>query len=733
MKLLPIRYARRKLFDRGLIPRSRLSILTLYLAGVTLLLYLLQKGFQLFSNNPSAGADIGAWFEASKFFLIVLLLVLALRYARTRLMWRLRNRLLVTYVFIGVIPVVLVVTMALLAGFLFAGQFATYLATTDLGAELTRLETLNAAVAADFASDLRRTNALSAQNLNELKARHLVEGRFGNVEVAAWLNDTRVVLRDAGLPPEQSAPPGWVEGRSFSNTALLDRQLFLVAYRRVRAKDRHAIVMSRERIDPELLNRIGQNFQEISFLLGSSGVVVLDGEQRQFGVARRSPHEQRSDPNPNPNIEGQWNISGGQVSTQGGWFDRNVYFVSLYPAVDWKTGARLDVPMRVHTRVSLLYQRLFSNFSQFANTIRNVLIAVAVIFGIIELFALFIGLGLTRTITRSIAALYTATQRVNRGDLRHRIVVRSRDQLAELEKSFNSMIDSLERLLAEQKEKQRIENELAIAHEVQAQLFPREETQLRTLELHGVCRPARTVSGDYYDFLPVGYDKLVLALGDISGKGISAALLMATVHSAVRAFQLNAASNGAAFAEPVANIKGGGKQAQGSLMLRSEKTNGDVLPSPRQLLWMLNRHLHRSTQEEKYATLFLGAYDGPSRTLTYSNAGHLPPLVIGAGGETRRLSEGGTVLGLFEDVEHDEGRVVLAPGDLFIAYSDGITEPENEFGEFGEVRLLEIVREHRGLPLARLSEAVITAVEDWIGAGEQPDDVTLVLARVREH
>jgi sigma-B regulation protein RsbU (phosphoserine phosphatase) len=148
---------------------------------------------------------------------------------------------------------------------------------------------------------------------------------------------------------------------------------------------------------------------------------------------------------------------------------------------------------------------------------------------------------------------------------------------------------------------------------------------------------------------------------------------------------------------------------------------------------MLNRHLFNSTPAEKYATLFLGAYDGTRGLLTYSNAGHLPPMIVSRRGETRKLHEGGTVLGLFDEVQHDEGRAVLEPGDLFIAYSDGVTEPENEFGEFGEMRLLEIVRENRDLPLPRLSEAVITAVNDWIGAAEQPDDVTLVLARVREH
>src|SRR5581483_2764230 len=182
--------------------------------------------------------------------------------------------------------------------------------------------------------------------------------------------------------------------------------------------------------------------------------------------------------------------------------------------------------------------RLFAALGDFAPAVEFALIAMAIVFAVIELFALIIGVGLTRTVTRSVANLYSATQRVNRGDLSHRIAINSDDQLAALETSFNSMTASLEKLLAEQKEKQRLENELAIAQEVQAQLFPKEISQLESLEMHGFCRPARTVSGDYYDFVTLNGNKLTLAVGDVSGKGISAALLMATIHSAVRAYSL---------------------------------------------------------------------------------------------------------------------------------------------------------------------------------------------------
>jgi len=335
--------------------------------------------------------------------------------------------------------------------------------------------------------------------------------------------------------------------------------------------------------------------------------------------------------------------------------------------------------------------------------------------------ALFIGYRLTGTMTRSVANLYTATQHINRGDLSYRIEVRERDQLAALQTSFNSMAASLEKLLVEQREKQRLENEITIAQEVQAQLFPRRASQLESLEVHGFCKPARTVSGDYYDFLPITASKLGLAVGDISGKGISAALLMATIHSAVRAYMLEGVPSPNA---PV--LVGGGN---GSTLGNGHFHGSEI--SPAALMYMLNRQLYSTTPMEKYATLFLALYDGSARCLTYSNAGHLPPMLLGEDGSVRRLETGGTVVGLFDDVRYEESTVSLGAGEIFLAYSDGVTEPENDYGEFGEDRLIDLVRSNRHLPLERISELVTNAVYEWIGANEQPDDVTLVLARAR--
>jgi len=154
-----------------------------------------------------------------------------------------------------------------------------------------------------------------------------------------------------------------------------------------------------------------------------------------------------------------------------------------------------------------------------------------------------------------------------------------------------------------------------------------------------------------------------------------------------------------------------------------------LFDSPARILLLLNKHLYRSTQMEKYATLFLAHYDGHDSTLTYSNGGQLPPLVLGRDGTIRRLDCGGPVVGLLEDVAYEQGKVKLERGDVFVAYSDGVTEPENDFGDFGEERLVEIVKRNHHLPLAEISHHVMQALSAWIGAEEQPDDITLVLAR----
>lgn len=719
-------YLRSKLTQAGWPPRTRIGRIAFFVLGLDLAFFLVQKLSVLF--RISSGTTLGGWISFLTFLSLVLFSALGFRWLRDKLLWRLRNRLIVTYVFIGVIPVILLATLSLTAFYLFAGQFATFVVTSGLSSELRGVEASNSAIAHDLAARLRGGSKTDSAALEGLRKS---DKAWADRQVSVWL-DGKLVLNSTppGVASEAPHLPGFLK-TPFRDVVRDHEQLFLRAAESLQVNDKKLIVLSTEPLDQHLLENLAANLGEITLYTKGltlqkveptpSGVHVTKQAESEGSIRIRKPEgEYVLDTGKEPLVPAYTAGAVPQPTRSG---DRLVTFATSLFVVNWDTGeANNPAALSVQTRLSMLYNRLFAALGDFAPAIEFLLIGMAIAFAVIELVALIIGVGLTRTITRSVAKLYQATRFVNQGDLSHRIAVKSRDQLATLETSFNSMTESLEKLLAEQKEKQRLENELAIAQEVQAQLFPKEISQLESLEVHGFCRPARTVSGDYYDFLPLSSDKLTLAVGDISGKGISAALLMATIHSAVRAYSLEIV--------PAMSLPAAVGAATGSgVMLASGLQATDV--SPGALLSLLNHQLYESTPQEKYATLFLGVYDGSSRTITYSNGGHLPPILISEDGTIRRLDVGSIVVGLFDNMTFEEASVQMKKGDIFIAYSDGVTEPENDFGEFGEQRLIELVRENQHLSLVRISEIVSAAVYDWIGSNEQPDDITLVLARAR--
>jgi sigma-B regulation protein RsbU (phosphoserine phosphatase) len=712
---------------RVLHPRSKLGRTTLWFGGLALILQLLRWIFRA----PS-GTMLSGWATFLLFIFVCCGALMLLRWVRRQLMWRLRNRLIVTYVFIGVIPILLLLAMGILAGYLFAGQFATYVAMSDLQSELHHLETANRSMAMQFRS-LAISEKLNGQLAAEIASAS--DENFRNRVVSVWDGEKPFVLKAGRAAPdvEPTRITGAIQG-DFAGFVLDGKKLHLRVVKHVEAGQHHLTVISNVPITPQLLRTATSQLGSITLLppdveikpesSASSGNPRpgsssgdKDKLQIDLGNTRTTVSLAKEDAGSR--------VEAGRVPPPASAVDVHFPFATRFTSIDWHTGKSLTGLMLVDTRPSMLYATLFSALGDKAEIFLDGLVGIAIFFGVIELIALIIGMRLTRSITKSVSELYVATQHVNRGDLAYQIKVRTQDQMAALEQSFNSMTQSLSNLLSEQKEKQRLESELAIAHEVQDLLFPADLSGLAALEVHGVCRPARTVSGDYYDFIPLREDRLVLAVGDISGKGISAALLMATVHAFVRAYSLEPERTLASVAA------GAGLPSDRALPMyyRGDGANSELAPGL--LMATLNYQLYRSTPPEKYATMFLGCYNAPSRSLTYSNAGHLPPLVLGANGEVRRLETSGTVVGLFDGMSYDESTIRMEPGDMFVAYSDGVTEPENEFGEFGEERLIDLIQRHRDQSLARISDIVTGAVTDWIAGGEQPDDVTLVLARAR--
>ncbi len=252
---------------------------------------------------------------------------------------------------------------------------------------------------------------------------------------------------------------------------------------------------------------------------------------------------------------------------------------------------------------------------------------------------------------------------------------------------------AVERVRRSVAERETQQHELAVASRAQARLLP-QTLPGGSLSLAGLCRPARGVGGDYYDVLTLADGQRALVVGDVSGKGLYAGLLMA------------------------------GLQGRLQTLARQHGQRLDALMAD------LNRQIVESTEGDKYATLFYAVYDEPQRRLIYVNAGHCPPLVVRAQGSVERLAPTGTVVGLMTDARYEAARVWLEAGDTLVLYSDGVTEATNPASEeFGENGLEQVAVQGRALPPAELLERIVEAVDRFVAPGHPGDDLTVLVAR----
>jgi sigma-B regulation protein RsbU (phosphoserine phosphatase) len=560
--------------------------------------------------------------------------------------WRLRNRLVVAYLFIAVVPIALILLLVVIAAYVIVGQMAVYLVDNELSRRVSFL--------AGPAENLIRS---PAPNREVLVARFapLIESRFPKFELLIRGKTDIRYPADAHIEPPS---PQWPQANGL---IVKDNQLYAWAHART------------DENEFTLLAPV--NHDLLSQLIPGLGDVDLGGPYAT------QPRQRIVPPKQNP-------------------FDMEVLFVYPMQIQSWDSPkTNLNGYLFVDTRFSAVLGTVFGQKMQWSETATTLFAAVGILFLLVEMASLIAGIRLSRTMTGAVDELYQGTQHVKEGDFSYRIPVRGDDQLAELSSSFNSMTDNLRRLIVVAKENERLQSELEIAREVQAQLFPKAAPSIRGLKLAGVCNPARMVSGDYYDFLSVSEGAVAFAIGDVAGKGISAALLMAAIQSSMRT-QLTGASG----ARP------------------------DHF-STASLVSTLNQQLYASTSAEKYATFFFALYDDTQHALTYTNAGHLPPFVM-RGEELMPLNPTGTVVGAFPMVEYGEQTIPLEPGDILVAYTDGIVEPENVYGEmFGEDRFKDVLLRYRSADSAEIIARAMEAVVTWTGAGELQDDMTMLVAQ----
>jgi sigma-B regulation protein RsbU (phosphoserine phosphatase) len=490
-------------------------------------------------------------------------LAVAIRLARTgirKAIWRLRNRLIVAYVFIAMVPIALILALVAVSTYEMTGQIALYL----VNSELDRRNNILRGAAAAIAETPQAKRPEMIAHTDDFTRR--------------LFPSTNVLLRDGveyRYPPSSditAPPPAW-QGKDASGLVVKNGKLY--SWAMARSGGTSVTIMA----------PLHQDFlSDLVPDLGDADFRVLSGVNGPLktGLSAAAPGAHLARIPPKHNL-----------------FDIQVHGAAPVPIMYWDSpGVKEKGLLLMRTRISAVLGTVFgSNIFlgdiQYGQVIWVLFLVTVTLFLIVELISLIIGVSISRTITSAVHELYRGTRRVKEGDFSHRIPVRGNDQLAELGTSFNTMTENLERLIVVAKEKERLESELEIAREVQSQLFPKDVPGLKTLTLTGVCNPARVVSGDYYDFMCLADACRAFAIGDVAGKGISAALLMAAIQSTMR-MQLTADFPGA----------------------ETECVRGAYSLSTAAMVSRLNKLLYANTSPEKYATFYFALYNDLTRTLT---------------------------------------------------------------------------------------------------------------------
>lgn len=619
--------------------------------------------------------------------------------ARRRLLWRVRRKLILSYVFIGVVPVVLVVALLLFAGALMFLHVSAFLFKRGFD------DVVNVAgVAAETAAvEVERSGGRDVDQVLARKVASLAY-RFPGISMAlatrpAERGRVPVAASSAG-PWEHTEPPAvlpdWLAASNFGGLLAFaepDESEPRVVARAVRFSEgddrRYAIVVDIP-VGPEVQRAVRD---ATGITLTSVGGLELSGS------ARPSPARARATRAPAEAIlveDERWELNS----------------LTFFEFVDWPSGQTGTLTLGIRVAAWDVFQRLLAAQSRLGRFSLSelflvFLVVIASLFLVIEVAALVMGFALARSITGSIHQLFDGTQRVRQGDFTHRIEVQTRDQLGELADSFNQMTGSIENLLHQAEEKRRLEEELRIAREIQMSLLPRGPAELPGLSISALCVPAKEVGGDYYDYFALGDGRLALLVADVAGKGTSAALYMA-------------------------ELKG--------LLLSLSR----IYDSPKALLSQVNRVLADNLDSRSFITMTYAIVDVATGTLTYARAGHTPLLHYTSGADGRRQvnahAPDGLVLGLriegiaarFDQILK-ECTLPLSPGDVFVFYTDGISEAMNASADlFGDDRLRDLVAEYGHLPADDLRARIVDEVAAFVGDADQHDDMTMILVRVEE-
>jgi serine phosphatase RsbU (regulator of sigma subunit) len=391
-------------------------------------------------------------------------------------------------------------------------------------------------------------------------------------------------------------------------------------------------------------------------------------------------------------------ISGAETKLP--WWREPLYFgMNHLQVVSYQENEiqELNILLLLENSVAGIIEELTSDRNLMSQVVLAVLSVLAILMLILEFFALFFGIRITSGLTTAVRRLYKGTREIASGNLNTRIDIPNEDELGDLAHAFNEMVVAVKEGKEQAVIRERLESELKTARKIQEKLLPHEMPDMPGYQIAGTSIPSLQVGGDYFDFLDLGAGRRGVAIADVSGKGIPAALLMANLQASLHAQVLQ---------------------------------NLNVV----QLASQMNELLVKSTDENMFVTFFFGVLDRKESLFTAVNAGHNPPILLRQNGELKRLKSSGMILGFMKDQKYKKLSVSLEKDDLLVLFTDGVTEAAAPGKEkprefFGEERLIDVLRSCRHGDAQMIQAAVLEAVTRFAGGAPQEDDITLIIIK----
>lgn len=658
-------------------------------------------------------------------------LVKGARWVTQHLLWRLRRRLIVTYLLIGALPLLLIVSLLALIGWVVVMQSSARLVERQLEGLLEQSRASALALSRDL-------TVLEEARLEPERMRRRLQERadalapiFPEVTLSVRrFGSDGFSVSVRGARAENSAPllaaanenallPDWLSGQQTFDGLVFEE----ADAGECKVYARHIVKLARPapmifQLHYPICRDLCAHLSETTGLQVRPGKVITSLVLTPTGA----------------HVEETADITSNGGERRSPWLGSLPIFK---PVTEWHTGRRSERDVLLVDASFLSPGQIWQGVQQFrtGSAFGDVLFwtisGLAVFFLFIALLAIGSAVLLTRSITSVVHRLYEGTRRVEAGDFDHEIAITGRDQLSTLSGSFNQMTRSIRELLRVSAAKQRLDQEMKIAAQVQARLFPRQTPRTRRLDFApGICIPARAVSGDYYDFLEAAPGIIGIVVADVCGKGVSAALMMANLQANLRG-QVQAYHDGYDLNLSLADTEVGSYAAAP----RTTELAGYARPVQR-IVQRVNQQVAASMMDASYITFFYAEFDEQRATLRYTNAGHNPPLLYRAQADgaarIEKLERGGTVLGLFSDAEYEDAELRLERGDVLVAFTDGLLEACNAQGEeFGEERVIQVLVKHPHRTAAEIEQQILQAVRDWTGNAEQEDDLTLVIFKVK--